>query len=178
LLLDEGVCANVTNIYGETSLHLAALYGNLSATKALVKWGTALEEPNEVGRTPLMLAALGGQLEVVRYLVKNGAGVNVCSAVESALLLATDETKLDVMRFLLEQGADINGSNVERGMSPLQVAVLKENTEIVKCLIERGADVSYNIPGSCYISALELAKHSGKSEIMGCFTKAGYNFEL
>jgi ankyrin repeat protein len=175
LLLDKGVSVNVTGTRGETPLHHAALCGNLRGTKLLVQRRAALEKKNKMDRTPLMFAALAGKLEVVGYLVKNGADINVCNDTESALHLAIGSARFDVMCFLLEQGADINGSNAERGFSPLQLAILRQNLQIVKYLIERDADVNLRTRDGWNMTAVHLATISGNLEILDCLIEAGAN---
>jgi ankyrin repeat protein len=118
LLLDKGMSVNVRGEHGNTPLHVAAHWGNLRATKVLVERGAALEETSKWGRTPLVVAADMGKYDVARYLIKNGADTNVCN-VPNTLSFISDSSRLMTKSLLLKLRAEINGSNAERGMSPL-----------------------------------------------------------
>ena len=57
---------------------------------------------------------------------------------------------------LIEYGADVNAQNY-RGQTPLHIAFREGNVEVVRCLIQAGADLDvrddfYNTPFHCYIS--------------------------
>jgi ankyrin repeat protein len=175
LLLDKGASVNVRGADGRTPVHHAAYCGNLSVTKLLVQREASLEKTDNMGRTPLMLAALADKLEVVRYLAKTGAGINVCSDTGSDLHLAINEIPLYAMCLLREQVDDINGRNAELGMSPLHFAILRQNLEIVKYLIERGADINLCTREGRNRSPLHLAVLSGNLEILDCLIEAGAN---
>jgi ankyrin repeat protein len=174
LLLDKGVSVNIRKKDGQTPLHQAALCGNVRGTEVLVRRGADLEGRDRKGRTPLMSAAFGGKLEIVRYLVGNGADINVFSATESALLLATKMAHLDVMCLLLDYGADINGTNTGLD-TPLQRAILKHNLQTVKYFIERGADVNLLTCDGHKNSTIEVAILTNKLEIIDCLIEPGAN---
>ncbi len=64
-----------------------------------------------------------------------------------------------MINYLLNQGADINfidSTKGFKGLSLLQVLVLRENKSAIYLLLERGADIRYNIP-DIHMDALMLA---------------------
>ena len=68
---------------------------------------------------------------------------------------AAFEGKIDVLQNLLENNFDLNKNG--RNWTPLQSAIENHNTECVKLLIEKGADVEYC--GTVSMSPLEHAIH-------------------
>jgi ankyrin repeat protein len=178
LLLDRGASVKVTNTQGSTPLHFAALSGSLEATKTLIKRRAALDRPNKMGDTPLMLAALNGRLEIVSFLIQNGSDKKLGVANKSALLAAIEGGHLDVICFLLENGADINTGNTPRGLTPLQLATWKQNLPVVKCLLERGADVNLCSRDEKRLSALHVAVLAGNLEILDYLILAGADLNI
>src|ERR1700693_5669854 len=66
----------------------ASRAGDLSAAKAAVEHGAAVETKTPYGKPPLYLAAMGGHEEVVRYLLDKGATTNVRDTFYKAPMLA------------------------------------------------------------------------------------------
>lgn len=61
----------------------------------------------------------------------------------SMLLHATERVEISVVRFILQNGADVNmRSGTERGTTPLQAATQIGNYELMKLLLEAGAEVN------------------------------------
>ena len=64
----------------------------------------------------------------------------------SALLWAVREWvaggDLKFITWLLDHGADVNLAHVGTGVTALMIAALAKHTDLVKLLLERGADVS------------------------------------
>lgn len=68
---------------------------------------------------------------------------------------------LDEVEQLLANGTDVNTAD-EEGYSALQAAAENDNIEVVKLLVEKGANVKYK---SEY-TALELAEMAGNIEVI------------
>lgn len=107
-----------------------------------------LNELNSNGNTPLMEAIQLGKDTLVTQLLLAGADVNIHSPTtgQSALELACffpPEDKASVyIKQLLAAKADINAANTLTGMTPLASAIMDGRVEIVKLLLEAGADVN------------------------------------
>ena len=61
-------CLNVTDKYGWTPLHTAAVNGEIEITKFLAPLMDKLNARNEDGKTPIDLAKRKGHNEVVKFL--------------------------------------------------------------------------------------------------------------
>ncbi|KJV71461.1 ankyrin repeat domain-containing protein [Orientia tsutsugamushi] len=79
---------------------------------------------------------------------------------ETALHLAVKENKLDCAELLISEGIDLNAKN-SFGYTALYNAIICDNVEAVKLLIDANADL-INIQLSCRETALHLAVKEGK----------------
>ena len=89
--------------------------------------------------------------KVIEDLVKNGVDINNTQFDYTPLNEAIELGDEQMVRFLLNLGADINKTDRD-GFSPLQCALINEQFELVKCLIEMGALDVYkyaNVNHSC-----------------------------
>ncbi len=100
------------------------------------------EPDSSTGLTPLMAACLEGNTSIVRDLLERHADPNktVSAKQTSALHIAAQHKSPQVVSLLLEHGGMINaGSGLEIG-TPLMSASKFGNVEVVRTLLERGAD--------------------------------------
>src|SRR3990167_526540 len=110
---------------------------------------TKIEQPKEVDvlhygslKTALHYAAELGDLNRIKNLLKDGAQINIKAGRKqsnTALLLALLNDNDDVAAYLIEQGADVNINNNE-GVTPLHIAMARGKFNLVKQLINKGAD--------------------------------------
>jgi ankyrin repeat protein len=96
---------------------------------------------NRDGITPLMLATQKGHTDIIRKLLDKGANINEKDRVgNTALIFAITYNKIDAARLLVERGAEVEPE--ENTLVPLQFAIEKRNSEIVRILIEHGANTN------------------------------------
>ena len=112
---------------------------------------------------PLVISLLNKDddaLEPVRILLDQGANINAqTSEGETALLIAGLSTNnLDLVALLVERGADVNLPN-ENGCTPLMDAAELGKNDILKYLLNNGADIGAKKFGN--ISALDMARKTG-----------------
>jgi uncharacterized protein len=158
LLLEAGADANTTMSGGETVLMLAARSGNAEAVKSLLARGAKHDVRERHGQTALMWAAAEGNTAVVRALLD--AGADVKATLDSGFtpfFLAVREGRLETVRAFLAAGTDVNATMqrpengprstaasyvrpVDRGTSPLLLAVQNGHFELAIALIDAGAD--------------------------------------
>ena len=120
----------------------------------------------EGGITPLMQAVLYGDLDSVRLLLQQGADPNVRNEVgATALMWAVDD--LEKTRLLIEHGADVNARSNDARTPLLIAAGLFGNTDIVKLLLDRGADLAAKSPTvNGYATVLSEAARLGDESLL------------
>ncbi|ERF75971.1 hypothetical protein EPUS_01337 [Endocarpon pusillum Z07020] len=82
---------------------------------------------------------------------------------DSLIMLASYHGHVPLVRLLIRHGADPNTLN-DRGQSPLAGAVFKNEEEIIKALLEGGADPTIGEP-----SALDATKIFRQERFEGMF---------
>ncbi|MCJ1249041.1 hypothetical protein MMC30_006263 [Trapelia coarctata] len=157
LLVEHGANGNVTDDQKRTPLIEAALLGDETLVKALLKGGSSINaqgkwrsfEPlkmsltsiiDEDGWTALHYVALDGKEAIARMLVEDyGANGMLRDKFDAPPLhRATGNGHLSVMKLLLDNGADVNTRDC-LGAAALHQSGAKPEP-IVRLLLERGAD--------------------------------------
>ncbi|XP_064212242.1 ankyrin repeat domain-containing protein 17 isoform X4 [Tribolium castaneum] len=136
--------ANVEDrgIKGEcTPLMEAASAGHLDIVKLLVKHGADVNAQSTSGNTPLMYGCAGGHTKVVEFLLEHGANVEDHNENgHTPLMEAASAGHVDLAKILLKRGAGINTHSNEFKESALTLACYKGHLEMVRFLLEAGAD--------------------------------------
>jgi ankyrin repeat protein len=162
LLLKAGADPESPNADGETALHLVARSGNVEAAKLLLQAGAKVNAVEQFGgQTPLMWAAARRHPQMVELLLSKGADVNARSAVRDYQRVATAESRAaprdrggftplmyaardncgECVEVLLKHKADVNLSDPSF-VVPLSIAIMNDNWDIAKRLVDAGADVN------------------------------------
>ena len=153
---------------GLTPLMYAARGNCQDCIDVLIKHEVDLDKPDPDGVSPLLLAILNSNWDVAKQLIDAGANVNQWDIYGQAPLFAAvgnhsssgarphnplnSTSGLDVVRLLLDQGANPNrqlfyrpaqqrGGPQSRGTTPLIRAAANADLEVIKLLIEHGAEV-------------------------------------
>ena len=132
---------NAQDFAGRTSLYLAAEYGHDEMVKDLVDWGakTYLTE-KDWGRTPLHIAAENGHLDVCRLLLE--ADVNG--------------------GFTRKKGKHLYLDKDKNGDTALTLAIFEKNYDVVRLLIDYGANPYQPVRGFNDSDAFYFAKDDEK----------------
>jgi uncharacterized protein len=168
-LLARGADPNAKNDSGVSALFPAT--DNLETTKLLVDAGAEVNARTEAGDTALIVAARrAGAVPVAAYLLEKGAEASAATqGGVTALHRAATSGDVQMLKLLLDRGAKVNvqrkdgrtplgsaatwghagavryllskGANPNLGDSGLSRAVFQGNVEIVKALLEAGAEV-------------------------------------
>ena len=143
VLIDAGAEVEVKDKTGFSPLHWACRSGSLAVVKVLVKAGARVCVADNKGNGCLTVAAHHGHTETVRTLLCMPE-VDVNQSNDSgftALHHAVFEKHSDVVQLLIDAGADIDEKYAVMDVAPLRCACEVGELEIVKMLVEAGADV-------------------------------------
>lgn len=104
------------------------------------------DDRQEILDEALVWAAKSDRIEVLPILVAHGAGVNGDPYRGTALIWAASKPRLAAARWLLDHGADVNrratfgGPRHGEGVTALHLAAQCDHVEMVRLLLEGGAD--------------------------------------
>lgn len=155
---------NKADADGLTPLMNAALSGDLSLVKLVLKKKPDLEFKNTEGDTALAVALTNDQIEISKELIRAGAKVDVSVAGESndTLLIQAAKNNLEITKLILAKDkAALNKTNTD-GETPLMQAIRYGNNEAAKFLIQNGADKA--VKNKTGETALDIAKNSANPE--------------
>jgi ankyrin repeat protein len=162
----------------ELNLYEAATVGNTARIQEILS-----EAPKQInghsfdGFTPLGLASHFGHEEAATYLLENGADVNLKGTDgklnNAAIHASIAGNHINIVRLLIKYRADINSQcegEVRSGFTPLHVAAHFNRLEIVKLLLENGANPL--IHNSEFLTPTEYALTKGNTEIANIIQSA------
>ena len=187
MLLARGADVKAVDGFKSTTLHAATQGNDLETIRQIVDAGVDVNAVNFPGFTAIMASASQNNLAAVRLLLAKGANVNAVSGDGSfqkvkagsialgnwtPLLLAAPLGSIELVKTLLDAGAKVNVADV-RGMTPLMLAVAtdRQNMDVIRMLIARGADVkAKSLAGE---TALDWAIKTGPRPAIDAIRSAG-----
>lgn len=141
-LLQQGLDVNAPQPDGATALHWAAHWADLDTAELLIRAGARVNAVSDLGVTPLYLAAANGSASMVETLLGAGANPNVpLSTGETVVMAAARTGSVPSVTALLARGANVNAKEKRRDQTALMWAVAHGHAEVVRALIEHGADL-------------------------------------
>jgi ankyrin repeat protein len=134
---------------------------NLENVSYLIHHGIDINQRQQNNSTPLMIALMRLSPNCAKLIIEQGADINATNDYnETALLFAIDERlPSNIITLLIDKGANINcftKISDRCSQTPLMRAILCNNFDIVKLLIQKGADV--NTKSDNNITPLDWAK--------------------
>ncbi|CAK4438157.1 unnamed protein product [Aphanomyces euteiches] len=164
-LLSSGARADISNHRDETALHKAAEHGHFNIVKELLAHNANVNKQTYEDKTALYWASARGNLEIVKILLEKKAKASIVNEnCETPLFRAIVEGHFDIVVALLEASdPSVNKANYEDA-TPLHEASKKGKLDIVKLLLDHGADVDSTDQDG--FTALEWASYNGYFEIV------------
>ncbi len=175
ILLKNNADVNaVSSETGKAPLHMAASNGDLQIARMLVDRGAEINIEDNEGVSPLIEAADKGHGYIVELLVSKGAvydssdrkGRTLEQIAEGAALReAIRIREIDRVQYHLKNNPDLIHTKDKDGLSLLHIACLTfiEETELVKMLLEKGANV--NARDDRGTVPIQLAAMTGKEKV-------------
>lgn len=133
---------NNNNINSSIALYKAVAIDNIELVSSLIKDGVNPNEQNNLGNTPLYIACYRGNKEIVDLLLgADKIDVNKPNnSGKTPLMIAVLKKHLNIITKLLTlKDIKINEQDNE-GFTALHYAAMSGNPEIIKILINKGAD--------------------------------------
>ncbi|KAJ3115228.1 hypothetical protein HDU96_001012 [Phlyctochytrium bullatum] len=170
----------ITSVFGHellmTFFFASANVGYCDGLSLLPPNTSVLHETNRRGATLLGLASASLNAPAVKLLLEKGAPVNPVPTGHRSkppLFFALEEDNLEILQLLVQHGADLNSRY--RGDTALHRAAAKGRPEVVKLLLEFGADIeALNEDG---LTPLCAAARKGRCECMDVLLDAGANVD-
>jgi len=164
LLIDAGANASAANRYGVSALYLAARSTDAQTVQALLAAGADANGSLPEGETVLMTAAKTGSAEIVQALLGDSSAVFAAGAATSGYSSVSVPTGR-------ENRADPNAKEGWHGQTALMWAAAEGHAEVVRLLIEAGADL--NAADKEGTTALILATLNGHLDVAALLLDAG-----
>lgn len=159
LLLDKGADTSIKSLQGTNAMLIAAARQDPDVVELLIKKGGADPNSVDVYGVPALIAAAADRskmeivnprsnsLKTVKTLLKNGANPDLkAKSGNSPLAEAGLFGNREVVIELLRHNANPNthcATGVRGELSPLMMAALKHDRELIDLLLDKGADVNY-----------------------------------
>ena len=141
-LLQQKADVNGSEPDGTTALHWAVRNDDAPLVDRLIKAGANPKAPNRYGVTPIALACENGNATIVERLIKAGVSPNTTGPLgETALHLCARTGRPEAAKVLIANGASIDAVETWRGQTPLMWAAADGHADMVRLLVEAGADV-------------------------------------
>ena len=139
------------NKYYKSAFIIASETGNIGVMDVLLRHGADINVreyvSNHTSYTSLHIACQSGNLPVINFLLAHGANPNMLNEEGlSPFMIAYRSRNMDVISLLLKYEVNLNALsetyNRFQYLTPLMHACLVGDTEMVKILLEHGAEVT------------------------------------
>jgi len=188
LLLQDGANVNIVNNSRNTALYYAIFMSSPEIVSMLIDFGADKNIENEYGETLLNFAKhqleysvegsqSGDNLRIIIEILQNKKP-NLSSYF---WVMCHDGKSVEILQKMLNikdvsgnRLVDINWIHAEDGLTPLHIAAINGNVDIVKFLLEQGADYSYKegrMQETPVNFAFELEKHEEDAQKKERLTK-------
>ena len=188
ILLNAGVYINKVNELGYTALGTAVKKGNINIVQRLVAAGANVNTSGKSlgDESPLQMAAFEGNEALVTLLLSHGADVRAQGGnLGTVLQMAIYSRKQSIVSMVLKAlpSQDVNLAKGNFGTTPLQLAVLLKNFEILSLLLSHRSNLSQpvadtNMTTSFGITPLHQALYLGWESGIDALVRRGANPQI
>ncbi|XP_043725377.1 potassium channel AKT1-like [Telopea speciosissima] len=138
-LLRRSLDPNESSYTGRSALHIAASGGYENCVLLLLDYGADPNSRDAEGNVPLWEAIRERHDPVIKLLVDDGANI-YSGDVGQFTCTAVEQNDLNLLKDIVRYGGDVKLPK-SNGTTALHVAVCEGNAEIVKFLLDHGADI-------------------------------------
>lgn len=173
LLIGAGVQVNVIDDNGISPLWYALFKNNYEIVEILLKAHAEINEPDANGCTPIEFAQSSGNITMIKLLQKYGAHTLCSNDVHGLTILHKAIINKDAKKAieLIKHFPELIEHKTANDASPLSMAVIFKQNEIVKALLEAGADPDKeNISG---LTAAHMAAFLGSESLLNVLCEYG-----
>ncbi|XP_067661682.1 ankyrin repeat domain-containing protein 50-like [Haliotis asinina] len=144
LLVSKGANLSIIDRFGINILHSACLGGDVEVVKYVLSENMLnINSREQCGRTAVMLAAENGHKDLVVVLADNGADVSLVDRTgDNILHCACRGGGVEVVKYILSKKMVYIDSKGHYDKTPVMLAGRNGHTEVVKLLVNYGANLS------------------------------------
>jgi ankyrin len=142
-LLGKKIDPNIAEPDGTTPLHWAVRNNDATLVDRLIRAGADVKATNRYGISAIALACESGSAPIIEKLIAAGVSANATGPYgETALHTCAHAGKVEAAKVLIAHGASLDAGDSWRGQTPLMWAAAQRHPDMMRALIEAGADVN------------------------------------
>jgi len=142
-LLGKRADPNIAEPDGTSPLHWAVRNNDTTLVDRLIRAGADVKATNRYGIAAIALACESGSPAIVERLIAAGVSANATGPYgETALHTCAHSGKVEAAKVLIAHGASLDAGDSWRGQTPLMWAAAQGHPDVMRALIEAGADVN------------------------------------
>ena len=173
-LLKQHTDVNVPQADGTTAIDWAVYRDDLEMTNLLIRAGANVNAVSDYGVTPLSLACTNRNPAMIDSLLKAGANPNAAQSTGVTALMTCARTgNIDAVKLILAREPHVNAKETQLGQTALLWAVAEKHPDVVRALIEHGADIQIRTKNG--FTPLLFAAQQGDIESARILLEAGAN---
>lgn len=177
LLLKQKPDLTLQNSAGKSVLHYALDYADINHFKELIQLGAPLDLQTKSGNTALINAVYQDNDHFVSTLILSGADCNIKNNKGlSAIHYAIQNQEMTSFKLLVSHAHNINAEIDNNGRTALIAAVRKSNLQMVKTLLDAGANS--RLIDKHGLTALDYAQQKKQEKIIRLLEDVAQDFSI